>query len=48
MSLQIDNEREWVQWWIEDEEWLQFIEQWQREQIPSFLKIVDSTATETA
>lgn len=28
---QIDDDREWIQWWIEDEEWDQFIDRWKRE-----------------
>jgi len=34
--VQIDNEREWIQWWIEDEEWEQYLEQWDKNNIPGY------------
>jgi hypothetical protein len=37
-ALQIDNDREWIQWWIEDEEWNRYLDEWWRENSPHFAK----------
>lgn len=34
--IQIDNDREWIQWVIEDEEWWIREEQWDRDTIPGY------------
>lgn len=31
MNLPIDDDREWVQWWIEDEEYQEWLDRWCRE-----------------
>ena len=35
---QIDDDREWVQWWIEDEEWWQDEDQWRRDMWPGYIE----------
>ncbi len=34
--IQIDNDREWIQWWIEDEEYWEIERTWYRE---NFLQV---------
>lgn len=36
LSIQIDDDREWVQWWIEDEEYWQDLEQHWRDNVPGY------------
>ena len=34
--IQIDNSREWIQWYIEDEEYIQRDDDWCRKWIPGY------------
>lgn len=31
--MEFDDDREWIQYYIEDEEWQEYIDQWNRENI---------------
>ena len=37
-NTQIDDDREWIQWWIEDEEWCQGEDQWRRDMWPGYIE----------
>lgn len=36
MRIDFDNDREWISWWIEDEEWRLWLEQWFRDFVPGY------------
>ncbi len=36
MIIPIDNDREWIQWWIEDEEWEQYFDDWNQKNVPGY------------
>lgn len=38
-SLDFDDDREWTQWWIEDEEWRQHVRRWWRDRVPGYVEL---------
>ena len=38
-ATQIDDDREWIQWWIEDEESCQGEDQWRRDMWPGYIEV---------
>ena len=36
MRAEFDNDREWIQWWIEDEELWRDEDSWQRQNVPGY------------